>query len=488
MPRACAVWRSVSASAASHHAVLPDTTESSPQTSPSFTRRARHHTRRLERIHSPRLARSSRSNSTNSPNRSTATTQRSTATPHLRHGDLSGGRRRRKRPRPQPRKSTRSLQARPPRPLFPLWMLLAGRKTNPGAALLPRHQPRPHREIEQGRVPARIRDREFRGAAWLYGGLWEFGGRTTWARPSTTTPFAFPRWPNVPAAASRYRPLYRRPRHQPYASTLHRDWPGTKILSTSSSDRRLRHSPLRCRRSSRPAAPGRSSSRPPYSYRAEGNKDHGDADASQDSLFNSQPSLTRHAPQPVTRRPPVQPRRLRTPLTELLQIAPATPLHRNLPLRHLVDVARQAMANRSRRLLPLIKQAYESKDKAAFTSLTNNGSTTWSCKTTSSNQPVLPSRPMLSFRPTWASSPAELDRLNYDARSILTTLGDRHAASTAPRVRNRDWASLDQRTTTCPAGRCFDSLSTSSPPANPKEHRLVCFWRQMESQPEKHTT
>jgi len=28
------------------------------------------------------------------------------------------------------------------------------------------------------------------------------------------------------------------------------------------------------------------------------------------------------------------------------------------------------MANESRRLLPLIKQAYESKDKAAFTSLT----------------------------------------------------------------------------------------------------------------------
>ena len=35
-------------------------------------------------------------------------------------------------------------------------------------------------EIEEGRIPREDRDREFRGASWLYGGLWEFGGRTIW--------------------------------------------------------------------------------------------------------------------------------------------------------------------------------------------------------------------------------------------------------------------------------------------------------------------
>ena len=38
-------------------------------------------------------------------------------------------------------------------------------------------------DIEQGRVPRETRDRDFKGARWLFGGLWEFGGRTTMGAP-----------------------------------------------------------------------------------------------------------------------------------------------------------------------------------------------------------------------------------------------------------------------------------------------------------------
>jgi alpha-N-acetylglucosaminidase len=42
-----------------------------------------------------------------------------------------------------------------------------------------------------------------------------------------------------------------------------------------------------------------------------------------------------------------------------------------------------------------------------------------------------------------SSTPAELARLNYDARSILTTWGDRHASETGLHdYGNRDWAGL----------------------------------------------
>ena len=38
-------------------------------------------------------------------------------------------------------------------------------------------------DIEQGRIPRETRETDFKGARWLYGGLWEFGGRTTMGAP-----------------------------------------------------------------------------------------------------------------------------------------------------------------------------------------------------------------------------------------------------------------------------------------------------------------
>jgi alpha-N-acetylglucosaminidase len=50
----------------------------------------------------------------------------------------------------------------------------------------------------------------------------------------------------------------------------------------------------------------------------------------------------------------------------------------------------------------------------------------------------------LGFVPPWASTPEEAARLNYDARSILTTWGDRKASEGADLhdYGNKDWAGL----------------------------------------------
>jgi alpha-N-acetylglucosaminidase len=78
---------------------------------------------------------------------------------------------------------------------------------------------------------------------------------------------------------------------------------------------------------------------------------------------------------------------------------------------------------------------------------------------------------MALLRSPWASSPAELDRLNYDARSILTTWGDRHASEYGlHEYGNRDWAGLTSDYYMPRWQMYFDSLSTSlatgAPPKN----------------------
>ncbi len=129
----------------------------------------------------------------------------------------------------------------------------------------------------------------------------------------------------------------------------------------------------------------------------------------------------------------------------------------------LVDVARQVMANESRRLLPLIKQAYDSKNKFAFASLTKEWLRDMQLQNDllQTNQFFLLGK-WLSFVPPWASSPQELDRLNYDARSILTTWGDRKASEFGlHEYGNRDWAGLTSDYYMPRWQMYFDSLSAS---------------------------
>jgi alpha-N-acetylglucosaminidase len=161
---------------------------------------------------------------------------------------------------------------------------------------------------------------------------------------------------------------------------------------------------------------------------------------------------------------------LKPALTELLQVAPelrATQIYRY----DLVDVARQVMANESRAMLPQIKNAYESKDEAALSRLTAEWLRRMQLqdKLLGTNEFFLLGR-WLSFVPPWASSPEELDRLNYDARSILTTWGDRHASETGlHEYGNRDWAGLTSDYYMPRWKMYFDSLSSSLESNKPAE-------------------
>ncbi|WP_263367240.1 alpha-N-acetylglucosaminidase [Edaphobacter bradus] len=353
-----------------------------------------------------------------------------------------------------------------------LWMLL-GWQQNPTQELLSSIDTS-HvlvAEIEQGRIPREDRDREFRGASWLYGGLWEFGGRTTLGaalydyavrlpqmakRPGSrivgtaifsegldTNPFAFDlytemAWHTDPVDLIQWTDAYAVRRYGADDPHARRAW--QILLNTA------------------------------YGYRADGNMQHGERDAAHDSLFNAQPSLKlKHA---ATWSPDVlryNPADIVPALTELLQVAPA--LRSQETYRYdLVDVARQVMANESRRLLPLIDQAYESKDKAAFARLTQEWMRDMQLQNDllETNSFFLLGR-WLSFVPPWASSPQETDRLNYDARSILTTWGDRRASEFGlHEYGNRDWAGLTSDYYMPRWQMYFDSLSaslaTSEPP------------------------
>jgi alpha-N-acetylglucosaminidase len=327
-----------------------------------------------------------------------------------------------------------------------LWMLL-GWQQNPTQELLSSIDTS-HviiAEIEQGRIPREDRDREFRGASWLYGGLWEFGGRTTMGAPLYDYAVRLPEMANRPGSRIVGTALFPEGLDtNPFAFDLYTEmaWHADPVDLSRWTDayavRRYGADDAHARRAWQILL------KTAYGYRADGNMQQGERDAAQDSLFNAQPSMK--ATRAATWSPDViryTPNDLVPALTELLQVAPR--LRSTETYRYdLVDVARQVMANESRRMLPLIEQAYTAKDKAAFSQLTKE----WLRDMQLQND-LLQTSPYfllgrwLSFVPPWASSPQEFDRLNYDARSILTTWGDRKASEFGlHEYGNRDWAGL----------------------------------------------
>ena len=204
-------------------------------------------------------------------------------------------------------------------------------------------------------------------------------------------------------------------------------------------------------------------------YRADGVKTHGERDSSQESIFNAQPSLT------ATRNGKWSPDIARYPLddlkpalTELLQVAPA--LRNTASYKYdLTDVTRQVLANDARRLLPLIRAAYESKDRPTFHTLTAEWLDDMKLEQTllATNEYFLLGR-WLSYVPAWSSTPTDLAHIEYDAHSILTTWGDRTASQQLHEYGNRDWAGLID-TYYAPRWKLyFDSLdkalTTNTPP------------------------
>jgi len=182
-----------------------------------------------------------------------------------------------------------------------------------------------------------------------------------------------------------------------------------------------------------------------YSIAPDAVEFNSEREAGQESLFAAQPSLDAFQAShwsPVALR--YDAKAFAVALPELLRVAPQ--LRTSETYRYdLVDVARQTLANESRILLPRIKGAFVAKDRTQFSSLTQR----WLALMDLQDRLLSTQRDFLvgvwlERVRGWASTPEELRRLDYDARSILTTWGERKASEGAELhdYGNKDWAGL----------------------------------------------
>jgi alpha-N-acetylglucosaminidase len=326
------------------------------------------------------------------------------------------------------------------------WMMLAW-QGNPKQALLAGVDRRHLMiiDIDHARVPRLDRRKDFRSAPFLFGGLWEFGGRTTlganvhditdrlqrlgrmndnmagtavFTEGMDTNPFAFDlftemAWRREPVDIGAWTKGYVLRRYG--AQDPHAVAAWTILIHTA------------------------------YGIRVNHVVFNSERNAAQESLFDAQPGLT------VDRASTWSPEGMRynaaafeTALPQMLQVAPALRASETYQY-DLVDIARQTLANESRVLLPRIRAAYGRKDRAVFEKLTRCwlGLMDLQDRLLASNRFFLLGGWLAQVRP-WASSPAELARLDFDARSILTIWGDRQASEGAGLhdYGNKDWAGL----------------------------------------------
>ena len=300
-------------------------------------------------------------------------------------------------------------------------------------------------DIDHDRVPRDHRQQDFQDAPFLFGGIWEFGGRTTlganirniterlqrlgrindnmagtavFTEGMDTNPFAFDlftemAWRSEPVDTAQWTADYVRRRYG--AADPHALAAWTVLLHTA------------------------------YDIRIDQVVFNSERDAAQESLFDAQPSLT------VNRASNWSPEAMRysadafkQALPQMLQVAPA--LRGSETYQYdLVDIARQTLANESRLLLPQIKTAYDKHDRTGFTSLTQR----WLHLMNLQDRLLATNRffllgQWLARVPPWASTPDERSRLDYDARSLLTTWGERKASEGAGLhdYGNKDWAGL----------------------------------------------
>lgn len=313
-------------------------------------------------------------------------------------------------------------------------------------------------DIDHDRIPRDDRQSDFDGAPFLFGGIWEFGGRTTlganvdnitarlqrlartngnmagtavFTEGMDTNPFAFDlftemAWRGAPLDMSAWADAYVQRRYgadEPHARAA---W---KVLLDTA-----------------------------YDIRIDDVVFNSERDAAQESLFNARPSLT------ANRASNWSPEAMRYNADAFTHALPE--LLRAVPRLHnssydLVDVARQTLANESRMLLPQIKAAYDSHDRLHFEALTRR----WLRLMDLQDQLLASHRSFLvgtwlAYVQPWASTPAERVRLNYDARSLLTTWGDRKASDGANLhdYGNRDWAGLTRDYYRVRWAAYFDSL------------------------------
>jgi alpha-N-acetylglucosaminidase len=327
-----------------------------------------------------------------------------------------------------------------------MWMLL-GWQANPSPELLSGAD-RDHLlivDLDQGRSPRETRESDFRGARYLFGGLWAFGGRTTlggnlydyavrlpamgtregstmagtavFPEGLDTNPVVFDlftemAWRKEPVDLRNWIEDYASRRYGGYDDHAQNAW---KILMQTA-----------------------------YGQRADGVLDHGERDAAPESLFDAQPALT--AKTASTWSPDAlryDPAQLNQAFAELLQVNASLQISETYKY-DLVDVGRQALANWSRQTLPQIKDAFDRRDRSRFQALTER----WLFMMDLEDQLLATNRYFLlgvwmnSVAP-WAENNRERRQLEYDARSILTTWGDRHASESGLHdYGNRDWSGL----------------------------------------------
>jgi len=225
-------------------------------------------------------------------------------------------------------------------------------------------------DIDHDRVPRDDRMKDFRDAPFLFGGIWEFGGRTTlganlqnitgrlqrlgsansnmvgtavFTEGMDTNPFAFElftemAWRNEAVDTARWTADYAQRRYG--AADPHALAAWKLLLNTA------------------------------YGIRLDEVKFNSERDAAQESLFNAQPSLT------VNRASHWSPEAMRYNaevfkyvLPEMLRVAPELRASETYAF-DLVDIARQTLANESRALLPRIKAAVDAKEHSRFLTLT----------------------------------------------------------------------------------------------------------------------
>ncbi|HEY2036986.1 MAG TPA: alpha-N-acetylglucosaminidase [Steroidobacteraceae bacterium] len=326
------------------------------------------------------------------------------------------------------------------------WMMLAW-QGNPQPALLAGVDRRHVLiiDIDHDRVPHDNRRQDFRDAPFLFGGLWEFGGRTTLGANVHDFTERLERVGRTNDNMTGTAVFTEGMDTNPYAFDLFTEmaWRNQPLNIAAWTDGYV----LRRYGAADPhaLAAWRLLTKTAYDIRVNQVEFHSERNAAQESLFNAQPGLS------VVHASTWSPEGMRYSaatfaqvLPQMLQVAPA--LRGSATYQYdLVDIARQTLANQSRALLPQIKAAYGERSRPRFEALTRCwlGLMDLQDRLLASNRSFLLGA-WLARVPPWASSRAELARLDFDARSILTTWGGREASEGAGLhdYGNKDWAGL----------------------------------------------
>ena len=297
-------------------------------------------------------------------------------------------------------------------------------------------------DIDHDRVPRDDREHDFRGAPFLFGGIWEFGGRTTLGANVDNITARLERLGHTNANMAGTALFTEGMGTNPFALDLFTEmaWrsaaPDVHEWARQYAQRRYGTDDPHA------TAAWQLLTDTAYNIRIDAVIFNSERDAAQESLFDAQPSLS------ANRASNWSPEGMRydgaafaRALAELVRAAPRTAGGAH----DLVDVARQALANESRVLLPRIQAAYAASDRVRFGVLTAR----WLELMDLEDELLATDRAFLlgtwlaQVQP-WAASAAERARLEYDARSLLTTWGDRKASEEAKLhdYGNRDWAGL----------------------------------------------